>query len=85
MISKPQVIACNMAAISSAQRPRYDDLVKRLSGSIEGRREIADGYTFRLDTLTNVVSVGRSTLRVARNPPGIRKFRLFGALEAFGE
>ncbi len=49
VINKPQVIACNMAAISSAQRPRYDDLVKRLRGSIQGRREIADGYTFRLD------------------------------------
>ena len=35
--------------------------------------------------LTHVVSVGRSTLRVARNPPGIRKFRLFGAPDAFGE
>jgi hypothetical protein len=47
--SKPQVIACNMAAISSAQRPRYNDLMKLLRGSIQNRREVADGYAFKLD------------------------------------
>ena len=47
--SKPPLIACNMAAISSAQRPRYDSLMKRLRGAIQNRREIADGYTFKLD------------------------------------
>ena len=38
-----------MAAISSVQRPRYNDLMKRLRGSIQSRREIADGYTLKLD------------------------------------
>jgi len=28
---------------------------------------------------------GRINVRVVRNPPGIRKFRLFGAPDAFGE
>jgi hypothetical protein len=46
---KPPLIACNMAAISSTERPRYNDLTKRLLGSIQNRREIADGYTFKLD------------------------------------
>jgi hypothetical protein len=47
--SKSPLIACNMAAISSAQRSRYDVLMKRLRASIQGRREIADGYTFKMD------------------------------------
>jgi hypothetical protein len=47
--NKTPLIACNMAAVSSSQRPRYNALMKRLRGSIQGRREIADGYTFELD------------------------------------
>src|SRR5207248_2763350 len=47
--SKPPLIACNMAAIGSVQRTRYDVLMQRLRASIQGRREIADGYTFKMD------------------------------------
>ena len=41
--------ACNLKAISAADRPRYHTLVKRLRLSIRSRSEIANGYTFELD------------------------------------
>ena len=46
---KPPLIACNMNAISKAQRPHYDELMKRLRRSIQDRTELADGFTYKLD------------------------------------
>jgi hypothetical protein len=46
------VIACNTKAISAAERPRYNDLMRRLRLAIRNRSEIRDGYTFRLDGQT---------------------------------
>jgi len=46
----PPTIACNIHAISAVQRPRYDDLVTRLRASMRDRRELADGYTYSLDS-----------------------------------
>src|SRR5262245_19072696 len=43
------VLACNMKAISAAERPRYNALVKRLRTAVRERRELADGYQLRLD------------------------------------
>lgn len=43
-------LACNMKAISAEQRPRYNDLVKRLRAAVQDRRELADGYIYKLDT-----------------------------------
>lgn len=43
------VIACNTKAISAAERPRYNGLVGKLRRSIRDRRELPDGYAFRLD------------------------------------
>jgi hypothetical protein len=43
-------LACNLAAIRTAERPRYNDLVKRLRISMADRRELADGYAYQLDT-----------------------------------
>jgi hypothetical protein len=50
--STPPVIACNTKAISAAERPRYNDLMRRLRLAIRNRSEIRDGYTFRLDGQT---------------------------------
>lgn len=47
--STPPVIACNTKAIRAAERPRYNDLMKRLRLAIRERSEGRDGYTFRLD------------------------------------
>ena len=47
--SAPPVIACNTKAIRAAERPRYNDLMKRLRLAIRDRTEGRDGYTFRLD------------------------------------
>jgi hypothetical protein len=43
------VLACNIHAISAAQRPRYDDLVSRLRAAMRDRRELPDGYSYTLD------------------------------------
>jgi hypothetical protein len=45
----PPVIACNTKAISTTDRPRCNDLTKRLRLAIRNRSEIRDGYTFKLD------------------------------------
>src|SRR5712691_6380984 len=43
-------LACNLAAISSTERPRYNDLIKRLRSAVQDRSELSDGYAYRLDT-----------------------------------
>jgi hypothetical protein len=45
-------LACNLKAISATERPRYNDLVKRLRLAVRERREMSDGYMFRLDADT---------------------------------
>src|SRR5215510_9497733 len=42
-------LACNMKAISSSERPRYDLLLKKLKASVKQQRELADGYAWELD------------------------------------
>jgi hypothetical protein len=44
------VLACNIEAISAAQRPRYNDLVTRLRVAMRDRRELPDGYSYSLDS-----------------------------------
>jgi hypothetical protein len=46
--AKPPALACNTKAISAEDRPRYKELVGKLRGSISERRELRDGYAFRL-------------------------------------
>jgi hypothetical protein len=43
-------LACNIKAISAAERPRYNDLVKRLRIAVTDRSELPDGYAYALDT-----------------------------------
>ena len=42
-------LACNLKAISAAERPRYNDLVKRLRVAVTDRNELTDGYAYKLD------------------------------------
>lgn len=42
-------LACNAKAISAAERPRYKELVGSLKAAVKERRELPDGYSFRLD------------------------------------
>ena len=44
------VLACNIQAISVAERPRYDDLVSRVRAATRDRKELPDGYSFSLDS-----------------------------------
>jgi len=44
------VFACNPKAISASERPRYNELVKRVRTAMKDRREIANGYVFKLDS-----------------------------------
>jgi hypothetical protein len=43
------VIACNLKAINAADRPHYNDLMKRLRLAVGGRSEVHDGYVFELN------------------------------------
>jgi hypothetical protein len=43
------ILACNLTAIDDADRPRYNELVKRIRAAMRDRREIPDGYVFTLD------------------------------------
>lgn len=45
----PAVLACNMKAISSSERSRYDGLLKKLKASVKQQRELRDGYAWELD------------------------------------
>jgi len=42
-------LACNLNAISAAERPRYSQLTKQLRAAVRERRELSDGYSYRLD------------------------------------
>lgn len=46
------VFACNLKAISASERPRYNDLTKRLRNAARNRSELPDGYAFKLDNKT---------------------------------
>jgi hypothetical protein len=46
------VFACNLKAISAAERPRYNELVKRVREAMRDRTEISNGYAFKLDSKT---------------------------------
>ena len=45
----PVTIACNLKAIGSKERPRYNDLMKRLRAAVRNRKELPDGYTYQLE------------------------------------
>jgi hypothetical protein len=42
-------IVCNINAISASERPRHGELMTRLRGAIQDRRERPDGYSYDLD------------------------------------
>ena len=42
-------LACNLKAISAAQRPRYNELTKRLHAAMRNPSELPNGYAFTLD------------------------------------
>lgn len=46
------VLACNLKAISAVERPRYNQLVKRVLEAMRDRTEISNGYAFKLDSKT---------------------------------
>jgi len=46
------MLACNLNAIPTEARPRYNELVKQLRSAIENRTELSDGYAYTLDSNT---------------------------------
>jgi hypothetical protein len=41
-------VACNLTAISPAQRARYSELAQKLRSAIQNRRELSNGYSYEL-------------------------------------
>ena len=60
------VFACNLKAINAAERRRYNELVKRIRAAIRGRREIATGYAFKLDSKTVISSEAAEWIAMER-------------------
>ena len=52
LIMEKPIVVCDLLAISAAERPRYNELVKRVRAAIRDRSEISDGYAFTLDSKT---------------------------------
>ena len=50
--SRQMPLACNSKAISATERPRYKELLGNLKLAVRERRELPDGYSFRLDERT---------------------------------
>jgi hypothetical protein len=42
-------LACNLKAISAAERPRYNQLMKQLRAALQNRSELSDGYAYKLE------------------------------------
>ena len=49
MAQQKPVLACNMKAISSRERVRYNTLMKGIKNAVRHQRELADGYAWDLD------------------------------------
>ncbi|MBS1827295.1 MAG: hypothetical protein JST93_18405 [Acidobacteria bacterium] len=47
-MSTANPIACNLAAISPADRPRYNQLVRRIRAAMTHRDELPNGYAYPL-------------------------------------
>lgn len=43
-------IACNLKAIRAAERPHYNDLMKRLRAAVRERNNRENGYAYKLDS-----------------------------------
>ena len=43
------VLACNMKAISSTERIRYNTLLEKLKTAVQQQKELADGYAWDLN------------------------------------
>ena len=44
------VIACNLKAIRTADRPRYNELLTRLRAAVRDRGELTAGYAYKLES-----------------------------------
>ena len=56
LASGSPILACNLKAIGSAERPRYTELMKRLRAAVHDRSELRDGYSFKLDSKSIALS-----------------------------
>jgi hypothetical protein len=46
----PLTLVCIPTAIGADERPRYNELIRRLAAAVRERTELADGFAFALDT-----------------------------------
>jgi hypothetical protein len=45
----PAPLACNTKAFSAGERPRYLELLGKIKAAVKDRRELRDGFAFRLN------------------------------------
>jgi len=53
------VIACNLKEIGAAERPRYNDLMKRIRAAVRHRSELTEGYAYQLESTAITLPEGR--------------------------
>jgi len=50
--------ACRISALTEAERAAYETLSQRLLGAVQERRELKDGYAFRLPPKSLIAAAG---------------------------
>src|SRR2546425_1194190 len=58
---KESPFACNLKAMNSEERKRYDQISKQLLESVEERRELPDGYALRLGKSISIATAAEWT------------------------
>jgi hypothetical protein len=46
---RPEALACDREAIPATERPRYNELLRRMLSAVLERIDLANGYAFRVD------------------------------------
>jgi hypothetical protein len=72
-------IACNLKAIGSSERPRYNDLMKRLRTAVRNRRELPNGYAYQLEQKTITLPEVAEWMSLERLCCPFLKLELFAA------
>ena len=69
-------IVCNLNAIKAADRPRYQALLARIRAAVRDRREVSNGYVFKLDNATVSLTEAAEWIEMERLCCPFLKFRL---------
>jgi hypothetical protein len=67
---------CNLMALSSRQRPRYNALMQHLRAAVRNRKALPDGYVYQLEQATIALREVAEWIRLERLCCPFLKFEL---------